>query len=95
MTNPPFYSCESEASAPRAGDQRERTDMAFHESIYPGGERGFTLDMMYDSLIYRNEITWYSVMISKKTNLIALQKDLKTSDYLEDLLGQLNLTKAR
>jgi len=69
--------------------------MAFHESIYPGGERGFALDMMYDSLIYRNEITWYSVMISKKTNLIALQKDLKTSDYLEDLLGQLNLTKAR
>jgi Predicted SAM-dependent methyltransferase len=77
MTNPPFYSCESEASAPRAGDQRERTDMAFHESVYPGGERGFALDMMYDSLVYRNEITWYSLMISKKTNLIALQKELE------------------
>jgi 23S rRNA A1618 N6-methylase RlmF len=77
MKNPPFYSCESEASAPRAGDQRERTDMAFHESVYPGGERGFALDMMYDSLVYRDEVTWYSLMVSKKTNLIALQKDLE------------------
>jgi len=77
MTNPPFYSRKSEASAPRAGDQRERIDMALHESVYPGGERGFALDMMYDSLIYRNEVTWYSLMISKKSNLFALRKELE------------------
>lgn len=77
MTNPPFYSSESEALNPRAGDGRERADMTFHESVYPGGEMGFALDMIYDSLVYRGSITWYSLMISKKKNLFALEKELE------------------
>lgn len=34
MTNPPFYSSLSEATEPRAGDKRARTDMSSNESVY-------------------------------------------------------------
>ena len=34
MTNPPFYSTVNEASAPRAGDKRCRTDMSTNEGVY-------------------------------------------------------------
>jgi 23S rRNA A1618 N6-methylase RlmF len=34
MTNPPFYSTTEEATAPRAGDKRSRTEMTSNEAIY-------------------------------------------------------------
>jgi 23S rRNA A1618 N6-methylase RlmF len=34
MTNPPFYSTTKEATDPRAGDKRSRTDMSFNEGVY-------------------------------------------------------------
>ena len=76
MTNPPFYSNTDEATMPRSGDERNRTDMTFNESVYPGGEVGFALDMMHDSFAMRHEITWYTLMLSKKSSLIFLEKEL-------------------
>ena len=34
MTNPPFYKTSKEATSPRAGDKRPRTDMSTKESLY-------------------------------------------------------------
>ena len=34
MTNPPFYKTLKEATSPRAGDKRPRTDMSSGESLY-------------------------------------------------------------
>ncbi|KAL9183339.1 hypothetical protein ACHAXT_005126 [Thalassiosira profunda] len=34
MTNPPFYETATEASEPRAGDKRSRTDMSANEGVY-------------------------------------------------------------
>ncbi len=77
MTNPPFYSNEQEASQPRKGDERDRTDMSSNESIYPGGELGFALDMIYDSLSIRDDVIWYSLMLSRKHSLVQVEKELK------------------
>jgi len=76
MTNPPFYSSNSEATLARDGDNRERTDMTTNESVYPGGEMGFALDIVYDSFRYRDRITWYTLMLSKKSSLVSLEKEL-------------------
>jgi 23S rRNA A1618 N6-methylase RlmF len=76
MTNPPFYSSDSEATLARDGDNRERTDMTRNESVYPGGEMGFALDIVYDSFRYRDRITWYTLMLSKKSSLLSLEKEL-------------------
>lgn len=77
MANPPFYSSEEEASHPRRGDDRHRTEMSSNESVYPGGEVGFALDMLYDSLSLRNKVTWYSLMLSKKASLVKVVQELK------------------
>lgn len=47
MTNPPFYSTMAEATAPRAGDKRSRTEMTSNESIYKS----------YDTFDYENDNT--------------------------------------
>jgi 23S rRNA A1618 N6-methylase RlmF len=81
MTNPPFYSSTSEATQARNGDNRERTDMTNNESVYPEGEMGFALDMIYDSFFYKDRITWYSLMLSKKTSLVAVEKELEGAGF--------------
>jgi len=77
MANPPFYSSEEEATHPRKGDDRHRTDMSPNESVYPGGEVGFALDMLYDSVTLRNQVTWYSLMLSRKASLVKVVQELK------------------
>jgi 23S rRNA A1618 N6-methylase RlmF len=73
MTNPPFYddTVDSERIDPRAGDQRNRTAMTVSEGSYPGGEYGFVVDMIVDTLVLfaRNQSTpgWSSCMCGKKT----------------------------
>ena len=41
MTNPPFYSTIKEATAPRAGDKRSRTDMSTNEGVYTPAAKVF------------------------------------------------------
>lgn len=46
MTNPPFYSTLKEATAPRAGDKRSRTDMSANEGVYaPTLHKNASVDM--------------------------------------------------
>jgi 23S rRNA A1618 N6-methylase RlmF len=81
MTNPPFYDPNDEAAKnPRTGDGRARAGMTASEGIYPGGEVGFVLDMIADSLrgdnAARMSSLWYSCMLGKKSSLVKLQKIL-------------------
>lgn len=75
LANPPFYCTLHEASQPR-DDGRERTDMTYNESVYPSGEIGFARDMITDSLIFRKSVTWYTIMLSRKTSLFFMEKEL-------------------
>jgi len=74
MTNPPFYddNINSERTDLRAGDRRQRTAMSVNEGSYPGGEVGFVLDILVDSLyLYVNgeqPPSWCSCMCGKKVS---------------------------
>ncbi len=75
MTNPPFYDPSTmEYKNPRAGDGRARTAMTVSEGSYPGGEVGFVIEMIADSLRRRHSSRWFSSMLGKKTSLLQLQK---------------------
>jgi len=63
ITNPPFF---DQQPTPRK-DGRERAPMTTSEGFYPGGEEGWLLDILRDSLtLPRERVGWYSTMIAKK-----------------------------
>ena len=76
MTNPPFYSSKEEASAPRSGDGRARTDMTLSEGVYPGGELGFVTDIIADGRELGEGVTWYTAMLGRKSSLESLAGQL-------------------
>lgn len=78
MTNPPFYATEEEASTDRKGDGRSRTDMNVGEGVYPGGEIQFVVDMIADSRELTDTVTWYTSMVSKKSSLVELKRELRS-----------------
>ena len=79
MTNPPFYATEEEATADRKGDGRSRTDMSVGEGVYPGGgEIRFVGDMIDDSRELTDSVTWYTSMVSKKSSLVELKRELRS-----------------
>ena len=72
VTNPPFF---DERPSERA-DGRERTPMTDTEGLYPGGEVGWVLDVLRDSLTTLTNIGWYSTMLSKKASFQTLERIL-------------------
>jgi 23S rRNA A1618 N6-methylase RlmF len=78
MTNPPFYSTGEEATTDRKGDGRSRTEMNIGEGVYPGGELRFVRDMMIDSQKLTDGVTWYTSMVSKKSSLVELERELRS-----------------
>lgn len=82
MTNPPFYSTIDDATKPRMGDGRNRIEMTNFESVYPGqpigGEVKFVLDMIHDSLKYKNKVSWFTSMLGKKSSYIPIINELET-----------------
>lgn len=73
LTNPPFF----EENPPDRADGRARTPMTQTESIYSdGGEVGWVLDILRDSLTTRTRIGWYTTMLSKKTSFVKLKRIL-------------------
>ncbi len=82
MTNPPFYSTIDDATRPRVGDGRNRIEMTNFESVYPGqpigGEVKFVLDMIHDSLKYKNKVSWFTSMLGKKSSYTPILNELET-----------------
>jgi 23S rRNA A1618 N6-methylase RlmF len=83
MTNPPFYDPNTmEYSTARVGDGRARTNMTVSEGTYPGGEVGFVLDMVEDSLRCTNTTTTTAVAAVAATHL------LTPSTWFSTMLGK-------
>jgi hypothetical protein len=52
------------------------------EGVYPaGGEEAFVLDMIHDSLYFRNSFSWYTAMLGKKSSFIAIERKLKEMGF--------------
>jgi 23S rRNA A1618 N6-methylase RlmF len=72
VTNPPFF----DERPPARADGRDRTPMTDAEGLYPGGEVGWVLDILRDSLTTRTQIGWYTTMLCKKTSFQTLHRIL-------------------
>jgi 23S rRNA (adenine1618-N6)-methyltransferase len=72
VTNPPFY----DERPPERADGRDRAPMSDAEGLYPGGEVGWVLDMLRDSLSTLTRIGWYSTMLCKKSSFQTLERIL-------------------
>lgn len=107
MANPPFYKSLKEATAPRAGDKRLRTDMSSNECVYTcfddsntedlinSGDAGFIMDIMNDSQFFRHHVTWYSSLVCKKSSLDAIQYKLLKLDGVWGNRGQIRKVEFR
>ncbi|KAL7554991.1 hypothetical protein ACHAWF_018569, partial [Thalassiosira exigua] len=111
MTNPPFYSMSEEATAPRAGDKRSRTDMSANEAVFKstspenrddgcdgdavGGDVGFIAAIMKDSQRFRHHVTWYTSLLAKRSSLDAVLRKLQTLDGVWGNRGQIRTVEFR
>jgi 23S rRNA A1618 N6-methylase RlmF len=118
MTNPPFYNSSKEATSPRAGDKRSRTNMTDKEGVYvrasydiggdmdddddqdgnaggDGGDVGFVTAIMNDSQHFRNHVTWYTSLVSKKSSLDAIQHKLQNLNGVWGNRGQVRIVEFR
>ena len=104
MTNPPFYASANEATLPRAGDKRARTDMSANESVFKrtfdedndgGGDVGFITSIMNDSQFFRHCVTWYTSLIAKRSSLDVILKRLETLDGVYGNRGQIRTVEFR
>ncbi len=88
ICNPPFYRSAAEArsanlkknknlkktSHPRA--QRNFAGQS-HELWYPGGEMAFAKEMIAESKLFQKQIMWFTILISNKNHLKALNLALE------------------
>jgi 23S rRNA (adenine1618-N6)-methyltransferase len=86
ICNPPFHESLAEASA---GTERKWKNLGKKpaknlnfggqgaELWTPGGEKAFILKMIEESVQYKNQVTWFTALVSKATNLTFLTKSLE------------------
>jgi 23S rRNA (adenine1618-N6)-methyltransferase len=101
LCNPPFHSSASEARASATRKiknlklKNERLNFGGmpHELWCAGGEKAFVTKMIKESVDYKNQVVWFTTLISKGENLNGLEnllKTLKVTDIkvIEMKLGQ-------
>ena len=81
ICNPPFYKSEAEA---RGANHRKSRNLGNNtvrnfagnnnELWYPGGEKAFLHNYLYQSSLYKDQCTWFTSLVSKKENVESLQK---------------------
>lgn len=84
ICNPPFYKSESEAQKKTLDKNRNLnidgniTQRNFsgmvHELVYEGGEVGFVSKMITESMTFKNQVQWFTTLISQKDSLKPLDK---------------------
>jgi 23S rRNA (adenine1618-N6)-methyltransferase len=94
ICNPPFHVSEAEAAK---GTQRKVNNLSKNKQVKPvrnfggqnaelwceGGEIAFISTMIEESIIFRNQCSWFSTLVSKSDNLDAIYQQLskaKVSD---------------
>lgn len=82
LCNPPFYRSQKEAELKNQEKNRNlkiKTVRNFagvsNELWYPGGELAFIRNMIKESVIFKNQIKVFSVLVSDKENLDLLKVD--------------------
>lgn len=89
LCNPPFHASLEEAAAGtqrkwrnlgKAADPKGATKLNFggreSELVSEGGERGFILRMIRESSRFGEQIGWFTTLVSKETNLPAVEQAL-------------------
>ncbi len=84
MCNPPFYKSEEEAKAVNQkklkGLKIEKKQRNFsgisNELWYPGGEKAFLHNYLYESTYFKEQFIWFTSLVSKKENIKSMQKSL-------------------
>tara|TARA_R110001592_G_scaffold123552_2_gene331580 strand:+ start:38402 stop:39262 length:861 start_codon:yes stop_codon:yes gene_type:complete len=84
MCNPPFYKSAEEA---RGANRRKTRNLGTNairnfagnnnELWYVGGEKAFLHNYLYQSSLYKKQVTWFTSLVSKKENIESLQKSAK------------------
>ena len=81
ICNPPFYKSESEAKVANARKSKNLGNNAIrnfagnnNELWYPGGEKAFLHNYLYQSSLYKDSSLWFTSLVSKKETIKSLQK---------------------
>ncbi len=84
MCNPPFYKSAEEA---RGANRRKTRNLGTNavrnfagnnnELWYVGGEKAFLHNYLYQSSLYKQQVIWFTSLVSKKENVESLQKSAK------------------
>lgn len=84
ICNPPFYKSAAEASGANARKSRNLGNNAVrnfagnnNELWYVGGEKAFLHTYLYESSLYPNCSKWFTSLVSKKENVLSLEKSAK------------------
>ncbi|CZT19704.1 uncharacterized protein RCC_05556 [Ramularia collo-cygni] len=92
MTNPPFYSSQQDFQASSKHGSAEDSTAASsvvctgaeNEMICEGGDVGFVMRILRESLVLRERVQWYTAMLSKLASLqqvVAALKEHGISNY--------------
>jgi len=87
MCNPPFYKNEAEAiehTQRKLKGLKKNTDLLVRnfsgtakELWYPGGEKAFLHNYLYQSSLLKTNCFWYTSLVSKKEHVKSMQSSLK------------------
>lgn len=91
ICNPPFYTSDIEAN--QLNQQKNTALMQnakgrnfgghSHELVYPGGEVAFIKKMIFESHRYRNNVRWFTSLVSQKSSVNAIKLCLKKERLAE------------
>ncbi|MGJ8742892.1 23S rRNA (adenine(1618)-N(6))-methyltransferase RlmF [Polaribacter sp.] len=84
MCNPPFYKSAEEAQGANSRKSRNLGNNAVrnfagnnNELWYIGGEKAFLHNYLYESSVYKTASKWFTSLVSKKENVVSLEKSSK------------------
>ncbi|KAJ6241764.1 sam-dependent methyltransferase [Anaeramoeba flamelloides] len=75
VCNPPFFSSIQEKKEREIKSKRNFVG-SINEVVTQGGEEGFLLRMVNESLQFQNNITWFTSMVGKKSTILIIKKEL-------------------
>jgi len=85
MCNPPFFKSLEEANE---ANQRKQKNLGIdskernfggknNELSYPGGEKAFLHNYLYESSLYKDQVNWFTILVSNKKHVKGMYISLK------------------
>ncbi len=101
ICNPPFYKNEDEANEKTLMKQKglgKQTDKVVRnfsgtakELWYPGGEKAFVHNYLYQSSLLKTNCFWYTCLVSKTQHVLSMEASLKKLGATDFKILQLSL----